>query len=52
VPKDATPAQSAAIYSHAFWIYGAISAALALVGFLLVPYLKKLIRPAEPNPIK
>ncbi len=43
VPKDAAPAAALAIYAHAFLIYGLIAAALAILSWSLVPYLKQLI---------
>lgn len=43
VPKEVTGLASLLIYSHAFFIYGGISLALAAISFALVPYLKRLI---------
>jgi POT family proton-dependent oligopeptide transporter len=44
VPDKAAPLISLPIYDKAFFIYGGISLALAIVGFALVPYLKQLIQ--------
>ena len=43
VPKEITGIASLDIYAHAFYIYGGISFALALIGFALVPFLNRLI---------
>ena len=43
VPKEAAANVSLPIYSHAFTVFGALAMAAALVSFMLVPYLKKLI---------
>ncbi len=43
VPKQITGLASLDIYSHAFFIYGSISLALAFIAFLLIPYLNRLI---------
>ncbi len=43
VPKEAAANVSIEIYSHAFMLFGSLAMAAALVCFLLVPYLKKLI---------
>jgi proton-dependent oligopeptide transporter, POT family len=43
VPKEAAANVSIVIYSHAFTLFGSLAMAVALVCFLLVPYLKKLI---------
>lgn len=43
VPKQVTGLASLEIYSHAFFIYGAISLLLALLSFALIPYLNRLI---------
>lgn len=43
VPKDITGVASLDIYAHAFMIYGGISLVLAIVGFMLIPFLNKLI---------
>jgi len=43
VPKNVTGKGSSLIYSHAFTMYGLISLALAILSFLLIPYLKRLI---------
>jgi POT family proton-dependent oligopeptide transporter len=43
VPKDLSGAASLAIYSHAFLIYGSIALALAILAFILTPYLNRLI---------
>jgi POT family proton-dependent oligopeptide transporter len=43
VPAKTTPENALAIYDKAFFIYGALSLALAILSFVLIPYLKKLI---------
>lgn len=43
VPKHATAIDSINIYSHAFNVFGIFSMSLAIVSFLLMPYLKRLI---------
>lgn len=43
VPTKTTPIASLAIYDKAFIIYGSFALALAILSFILVPYLKKLI---------
>ncbi len=43
VPKQIKGIASLEIYSHAFFIYGTISLALAILSFLLIPRLKKWI---------
>jgi POT family proton-dependent oligopeptide transporter len=43
VPKDASPLVSSVIYAKAFEVYGLIAMILAVVAFLLVPKLKKMI---------
>lgn len=51
VPKDISGVASLDIYAHAFFIYGGISFALALIGFLLIPFLNRLIgHPILPTP--
>jgi proton-dependent oligopeptide transporter, POT family len=47
VPKEVPPELSIGIYSHAFYVFGILSMALAAVSFLLVPFLKRLIH--SPN---
>jgi len=47
VPKEATGTNSLLIYTHAFFIYGIISAILAGISFALIPYLKRLIGTAQ-----
>lgn len=47
VPKEVTGEASLEIYAHAFLIYGAISFSLAILGFILVPFLNKLIGPMK-----
>jgi POT family proton-dependent oligopeptide transporter len=44
VPKDLTATASLPIYAHAFFLYGAIALVLAIFGFMLTPYLKRLIK--------
>jgi len=43
VSKEAALNVSLAVYSHAFSVFGFLALALAIVSFLLVPYLKRLI---------
>lgn len=43
IPSGATIIESLAIYEHAFVTYALITAALAIMSFSLIPYLKKLI---------
>lgn len=43
VPKNVTGIASLKIYAHAFFVYGSISFALAILSFILIPYLKRLI---------
>ncbi|MBS0603952.1 MAG: MFS transporter [Verrucomicrobia bacterium] len=43
VPAKTTAVNALAIYDKAFFIYGSLSLALAILSFILVPYLKKLI---------
>jgi POT family proton-dependent oligopeptide transporter len=43
MPAEITGVASLEVYSHAFYIYGGISLALALISFALIPFLKKLI---------
>jgi POT family proton-dependent oligopeptide transporter len=43
VPANTAPTQGLAIYDRAFFIYGSLSLCLAILGFVLVPYLKRLI---------
>jgi POT family proton-dependent oligopeptide transporter len=43
IPEKTAAPVAMQIYSHAFIIYGAISLALAIVSFFLIPYLKRLI---------
>lgn len=43
VPPKAAPHTALAIYDKAFFIYGGLSLALAIISFALVPYLKRLI---------
>lgn len=43
VPKDVTGVASLQIYAHAFLIYGGIAASLAVVAFILTPFLNRLI---------
>lgn len=50
VPKNVTGEASLAIYSHAFFLYGLMSLALAVLSFALVPYLKKLIAGPHEHP--
>lgn len=53
VSDKTSPLISLSIYDRAFFIYGGISLALALVSFALVPYLKSLIYgPSRVGPIK
>ncbi|MBY0529416.1 MAG: peptide MFS transporter [Rhabdochlamydiaceae bacterium] len=53
VPAETTPVAALGIYSHAFILYGGISLCLAIVSFLLAPYLKRLIHaPEKMKPIK
>lgn len=40
---NASATQSLGIYSHAFFVYGSMSFALAIASYMLVPYLKGLI---------
>lgn len=44
VPEKLSSALSLPIYAHAFIVYGVISAILAVVSFILVPFLNRLIR--------
>jgi POT family proton-dependent oligopeptide transporter len=43
VPAAAKPSMALAIYDKAFFLYGGLSLLLAILSFLLIPYLKKLI---------
>jgi POT family proton-dependent oligopeptide transporter len=43
VPAKTAPQAGLAIYDKAFFIYGALALALAILSFILIPYLKKLI---------
>ena len=43
VPDQLSAAASLPIYSHAFTLYGGISLAVAILSFLLVPFLKRMI---------
>ncbi len=43
VPAKTTTQAALAIYDKAFFIYGSLALALAIIGFVLIPYLKKLI---------
>ncbi|MGC1878751.1 MAG: oligopeptide:H+ symporter [Rhabdochlamydiaceae bacterium] len=43
VPANTTSTVSLAIYDKAFFIYGGLSLALAILSFVLAPYLKRLI---------
>lgn len=43
VPKEVLPASSLEIYAHAFFIYGGLSLTLALISFMLIPFLNRLI---------
>lgn len=43
VPAKTPPVASLAIYDKAFFIYGSLALALAILSFVLVPYLKRLI---------
>ena len=43
VPAKTTAENALAIYDKAFFIYGALALALAIISFILIPYLKKLI---------
>ncbi len=43
VPQATPPLIALGIYDKAFFIYGSFSLALAVVSFILVPYLKRLI---------
>ena len=43
IPAKTAPAMALAIYDKAFFIYGGLSLALAVLSFILVPYLKRLI---------
>lgn len=47
VTKHATAIDSSGIYSHAFNVFGIFSMSLAIVSFLLMPYLKRLINPNQ-----
>lgn len=47
VPKKMDSEASLEIYSHAFFIYGAIALVLAILSFVLVPFLKNLIGSIE-----
>ncbi len=48
VPAETSSVVSLEVYSHAFFVYGFVSLCLAIVSFMLVPYLKRLIH----GPIK
>lgn len=53
VPAKTAAPQGLEIYDHAFIVYGLISLILAILSFVLVPYLKRLIQgPAKINSIK
>ncbi len=43
VPAKTTAENALAIYDKAFFIYGSLALALAIISFILIPYLKKLI---------
>jgi dipeptide/tripeptide permease len=43
IPEGTPHAAALGIYSHAFVNFGATSLILAIVSFMLIPYLKKLI---------
>lgn len=43
VPAKTPAVVSLAIYDKAFFVYGSLAATLAIISFLLVPYLKRLI---------
>jgi POT family proton-dependent oligopeptide transporter len=43
IPAKTTTVISLAIYDKAFFIYGFLALALAVISFVLIPYLKKLI---------
>lgn len=43
IPKNVSAAVALGIYDKAFFVYGAISLLLAIVSFILTPYLKRLI---------
>ena len=42
VPETLSKSESIPIYSDAFFIYGSIALVLALLGFIITPYLKRL----------
>lgn len=44
VPAKTPAVTSLPVYDKAFFIYGGLSLALAIISFLLIPYLKKLIQ--------
>lgn len=44
VPSNVSVTSSLQIYAHAFGIYGSISLVIAVISFMLVPFLNKLIR--------
>jgi POT family proton-dependent oligopeptide transporter len=50
VPATTPLPKALAIYTHAFFLYGLLALALALLNFSLIPYLKRLIHSA-PQPI-
>lgn len=43
IPAKTAPTTALAIYDKAFFIYGALSLALAVLSFILIPYLNRLI---------
>jgi proton-dependent oligopeptide transporter, POT family len=43
VPPNATPQRGLEIYDKAFFIYGALALVLAILSFILTPYLRRLI---------
>jgi POT family proton-dependent oligopeptide transporter len=47
VPKNTAADVALRIYDKAFFIYGGLSLALAILGFILVPYLKRLIHGSD-----
>lgn len=50
VPKDALITQASAIYSSAFWYYGLLTLVLSAISFLLIPHVKRLIKPSTEMP--
>ncbi len=52
IPDNLTKLQSLAVYDHAFLIFGVLSLGLTAGSFVLIPFLKKLIKSPEAKIVK